>query len=77
MQSTNKIHVEGIGENLIENDLIEYFQIYGSVNEIILIRTNEVFGYAFVTFRNCESVDIIVGNYRISILPFLITFLIA
>ena len=55
-----KVFVGGLPSSIAEDDLRRYFETYGHVNEIELLRdreTNRLRGFAFVTFDEEDSAD--------------------
>ena len=58
MQPTTKIFVDGLREELMEQDLRLYFGRFGLVTDVLIIREfSEVIGYGFVTFQSSDSVE--------------------
>lgn len=55
-----KVFVGGLPSSITEDDLKTYFERYGRVNEVELLRdreTNRLRGFAFVTFEEEDSAD--------------------
>ena len=55
-----KVFVGGLPSSITEDDLRKYFETYGRVNEIELLRdreTSRLRGFAFVTFEDEDSAD--------------------
>jgi len=55
-----KVFVGGLPSSVVEDDLRTYFEAYGRVNEIELLRdreTNRLRGFAFITFDDEDSAD--------------------
>ena len=68
MEFTKKIFVDGIREDVMENDLRHYFLRFGPIREVTIIRDpNEVVSFGFITFDRYDTADKILGN---SFFPF-------
>lgn len=64
MEITKKIYVDGIREDVTEDDLRNYFVRFGPVTEVTIIRDpTEVISYGFVTFEIYASANKVTGKY--------------
>lgn len=67
----NKLFIGGIGNELKERDLVEYFARFGEISECTVKRNNGVSrGFGFVIFKNEHSINELLGekvNMKISL----------
>lgn len=55
---SNKIFLGGLGKKLEENDILNYFVKFGSIEGCKIVKKNGVSrGFGFVTFKSEESID--------------------
>lgn len=62
---TKKIFVGGLAASLSEEDFKSYFEKFGSINDVVVMRdstTHRPRGFGFITFDSEESVDNVTQN---------------
>jgi RNA-binding protein Musashi len=63
--ANRKIFVGGIPQNASKTKLKQYFEVYGKVEEVVIMfrREKKGLGFAFVTFEQPSSVHEVIADY--------------
>lgn len=66
-RKTDKIFVGGLPQEIGDDQLIEYFEVFGNLVDAVVMKdkaTGKTRGFGFVQFDNAESADAVIAGYE-------------